>query len=245
MQRPHAVLFDYGHTLIYESDADTLAGYAAVLRHATENPRGLDAQAVWDAQRVLYARLMRPVRAHDLELPNLSLWRLLFSRLQLSFDLPLETLETVYWDAACPPHPMPGVCGMLETLSELGIASAVVSNLTFSAATLQKRIERILPGHAFSAVLTSSDYGVRKPDRLLLEAALAQLDCAPHQAWFCGDNTQADLWGAYRAGLFPVWMQSDLPRAYRRMEEECDVPFVHLHIASWDVFADFVRRTRV
>lgn len=41
MMRPKMILFDYGHTLLYEPSYDFLRGEIAAFRHVRENPRGV------------------------------------------------------------------------------------------------------------------------------------------------------------------------------------------------------------
>ena len=67
-----------------------------------------------------------------------------------------------------------------------------------------EELERLgILGH-FEFVVSSADYGVRKPDRLLFETALRRLGIGPKDVWFVGDHVGYDMVGAFEAGLHPV-----------------------------------------
>ena len=53
-------------------------------------------------------------------------------------------------------------------------------------------------------MISSADYGVRKPDPIIFEVALRRLGMEPGRVWFAGDNISYDIVGARRAGIFPV-----------------------------------------
>ncbi len=56
----------------------------------------------------------------------------------------------------------------------------------------------------FDAVLFSCDIGVVKPNPLIYEAALEELDVKAADAWMVGDSVEADVEGALNAGLKAV-----------------------------------------
>jgi putative hydrolase of the HAD superfamily len=55
------------------------------------------------------------------------------------------------------------------------------------------------------AVVVSGDEGVSKPDPRIFRIALERLGVAAHQAVMFGDSWAADIVGAARAGIRPVW----------------------------------------
>ncbi|MBP3372157.1 MAG: HAD family hydrolase [Clostridia bacterium] len=234
MKLPKAILFDYGHTICYETGAFSLAGFEALMTHAIKNPHGLSPQQVYENERKWYARCVTQARTLGLEVANSAIWRAMFAVLELEFDCSLQELEAVYWDNACPPRPMPGIEKLLALLKEKGIKTGVVSNLTYCTKTLTDRIDRVLPSHDFSFIITSADFALRKPEPQFFQAALKMIGENAEDVWFCGDNTQADIFGAHGAGIFPVWFETDIPRAYRTAADEVEPDFEHLHIHHWD-----------
>ena len=75
----------------------------------------------------------------------------------------------------------------------------------------------------FEFVVSSADYGVRKPHPAIFEAALARLGLEPGEAWFAGDNVEYDLKGGLGAGMFTVLFRPPVDEppgfdGYRRIE---------------------------
>lgn len=56
------------------------------------------------------------------------------------------------------------------------------------------------------ALVTSEEVGAAKPDARIFRAALARLDCAPHEAVMVGDAWHADVLGATGAGIRALWL---------------------------------------
>lgn len=58
--------------------------------------------------------------------------------------------------------------------------------------------------HYFDIIMTSEDVGVKKPHPLIFEKALAQATVSSSQSLMVGDNLEADIKGANRAGIESV-----------------------------------------
>jgi putative hydrolase of the HAD superfamily len=61
----------------------------------------------------------------------------------------------------------------------------------------------------FGAVVISADYGFRKPDRRLFQAALDHLALRPDEAVFVGNDMYRDIYGACQAGMKTVFFSSN------------------------------------
>ncbi|MEW6262250.1 MAG: HAD family hydrolase [Thermodesulfobacteriota bacterium] len=66
----------------------------------------------------------------------------------------------------------------------------------------------------FRPIIISSDYGYRKPDRRLFEAALKGLGLKPDKVIFVGNDMYHDVLGAKRAGLKTVFFSSNQGRKH-------------------------------
>lgn len=239
MQYPKMILFDYGQTLLGERDFDPVRGNAELLRYAVKNPHGCTLEDVRRAVDVVYGQHAGAVRTLGYEIPAQIVDRTLYAWLGIEFSLtPLE-MEMVFWDAAAPAVVMPGADEMLRALQARGIRTGVISNLAWSGAALTQRLQRLLPENQFEFVLTSSDYFLRKPNRLLFEIALQKSELSAQDVWFCGDNPQADVEGAAAAGLFPVWYT---PAAAGRDVPQTMPQCAHLRIQSWDALLEALDR---
>ena len=98
----------------------------------------------------------------------------------------------------------PHIRQVLDYLYKPGIRTGVVSNLGWSGEALKRRIDVLLPNNHFEFVITSSDYGVRKPDSRIFQLALSRAGLRPEDAWYCGNDEVKDVGGANGAGMFAV-----------------------------------------
>ena len=233
MHPPKMILFDYAHTLAWEPDADFLRGERAAFAHVKDNPRLVTPEEAARLGTQLFLAA-RDCRHAGWELHEHQQLRLKYDLLGLTFALPMDALEDVLWTATCPGEPMPGAADMLADLRARGVRTGVISNLGWSGEALTKRLRRLLPEHEFEFVIASSDYGVRKPDPLIFRAALAKAGLSPEDVWFCGDQIEADVFGARSAGIFPVWYDCDsVPNGFARKNVGLIITGEHLHIRHW------------
>ena len=210
MRRPAMILFDYAHTLAWEPDADFLRGERAVFAHVKDNPRQVTPEEASHFGTELFLAA-RDCRHSGWEVHEHQYLRLKYDLLGLTFDLPMNELEKLLWTATCPGEPMPGVHEMLADLRARGI-----------------------PEHEFEFVIASSDYAVRKPNPLIFQAALAKAGLPPEEVWFCGDQIDADVFGAQAAGIFPVWYDCDsIPNGFALKNAGLTITGEHLHIHHW------------
>ena len=244
MYYPRMILFDYGHTLLAEPGFDPLKGNQALLQYTLVNKRGLTAEAVTDFSQKLFAE-MSAIRKLGWEIHEHIFQRLLFDFLEIDLSISLQEAEKVFWDAAAPGARMPGTEEMLAQLDDWGIRSGVISNISFSGKALAQRIHRLLPGNSFEFILTSSEYGVRKPSSLLFEVALKKAGLTPDEVWYCGDSVQADVEGAANAGIFPVWYEDEtMENPWRGQNAGLAPSCDHLHIHRWTELTDTLERLK-
>jgi putative hydrolase of the HAD superfamily len=241
LKRPKMILFDYGHTLLYESGFDDARGYEALLPYCTRNASNLTAAQIAEAANRIFQDIGKKSRSHGVEIHDHMFQRLLFEYLELDFSLPKDELDRRFWDNAAPGDIMPGVDKVISYINQQGIRSGVISNISFSENTLSGRINRLLPKNRFEFIMASSEYVYRKPNRILFEVALKKAGLKPEEVWFCGDHPVFDVQGAYEAGIFPVWYQSKLVCPYRKEEEDTVPECEHLHIHEWEELIELLK----
>ncbi len=103
-----------------------------------------------------------------------------------------------------PPVPMPGAIDALRALSARGIPLGIVSNTGRTPGVVLRRIlERhdMLRYFDTVAIAYSDEVGFRKPDARIFRRALEALGVSPARALHVGDNPDADVLGAQRAGM--------------------------------------------
>lgn len=238
---PQMIIFDYGHTLIYESGFDDERGYQALLPYATNNENNLSASDIASVSYKIFMDIGKSSRNHGVEIHDHMFQRLLFEYLGLEFNLPQDELDTLFWDHAAPGKMMPNVDKLISFMNGCGIRSAVISNISFSEGTLTNRINRLIPNNCFEFIMASSEYVYRKPNKILFEIALKKARLQPEEVWFCGDHPTFDVIGASSAGILPVWYQSTLECPYRK-DTEGEIPDCeHLHIYDWEELIEILQ----
>ena len=234
MKYPKMILFDYGNTLLYEPDFDTLRGQKALLPYIKSNPHSRTPEEIVAFSDRLFAE-MRKARAIGFEIHERQFQQLLYEYLKLEFTIPFTEVERIFWENTSPGKVMPGADKMLDFINRKRIRSGVISNISFSGQALAQRINRLLPHNQFEFVITSSEYGVCKPNRLLFELALQKSGLAVCDVWFCGDSLEADVTGAAQLGIFPVWYEDSTVENPWRKKSDMTVPAGEiLHIENWN-----------
>jgi FMN hydrolase / 5-amino-6-(5-phospho-D-ribitylamino)uracil phosphatase len=71
-------------------------------------------------------------------------------------------------------------------------------------------VERIGVRRWFAGVVSAAELGVAKPDPRIFHAACERLALAPDAVLHGGDDLEADVHGALRAGLRAAWVHRDL-----------------------------------
>ena len=235
MRKPDAILFDLWGTLILSDGFDPGKGNAALLALA-DNPRGIALEQVQElGNRVVSDLELREERS-SIEFTWQELQRILTDSFGLRFRRSLEELEWAFWCAAMEIRLTEGVREMLAGLERRGIRRGVVSNSSFTGATLERELERLRIRDAFEFVISSADYGVRKPDTIIFEVALRRMGIDAGKAWFAGDNVGYDIIGASDAGLFAVAYNASGPVPERITDYRA--------IAHWSELAELLDRER-
>jgi putative hydrolase of the HAD superfamily len=97
----------------------------------------------------------------------------------------------------------PHVKSTLITLMKMGIRTAVLSDAPKLEAWL--RITGLGLHNYFENVVTSEDFGVKKPDPKPFQKALELLGTEPGETLMVGDWPDRDIKGAKRLGIRTVW----------------------------------------
>jgi putative hydrolase of the HAD superfamily len=203
MQKPSCILFDLGGTIL-EGTFDPLLGDQAVLAHS-RNPFGISPDDIELVAKRLDATLLELKEASLLEVHIFAFQRLLYTLTQIEPYGTPEQIEQYFWNAAFNYLPTPDIAVVLENLLNSGIRMGIVSNIAFSGGiVINELIRHNLLGY-FEHVICSSDYGFRKPSKILFDIALLKMKCRPEETWFIGDNYDIDVLGSVAAGMTGIW----------------------------------------
>ena len=204
MSTPEMILFDYGGTLMYETDFNTLRGNAAIFDVIKDNPRGITVEEYDEYAQTLFNEIMA-LRGKFIEIHEYHFLRYLLEHFGITLTVPIEEAELLITEAISRKAKTPGIDSLLAFLREKGIRTGIISNLCWSGNSLKRRIAENFPEHSFEFIMTSSDYVFRKPDPHLFELAVIKSGLSADKIWYCGNDIGADIFGAKNAGLFPVF----------------------------------------
>lgn len=94
--------------------------------------------------------------------------------------------------------PFPDAAATLSELRRRGYSLGIIAN---QVAGLEDRLAARGMGELFDVVLSSSDFGGKKPEPGIFEAALRQANCHPEAAAMVGDRLDNDIAPARRLGM--------------------------------------------
>ena len=246
-ERPRILIYDVGDTLLETKGYEPTAGIRHLLALAAlsnrddadgrtaASPAALPSvEAVLERTLELNRHLGVRCEATMLEYSQQTFHRLLYDAFGVTFSLSPQELELEYWKHALVFEPEPGVEQALRTARDLGYRQAVISNTAFSGETIDYELRRYGLAEYFEFIVATADYGVRKPDPRIFQAALGRAGVEAPEAWYIGNTVEYDVRGAAAAGIRPVW--------YNRAGNSGRPPGGTLQVSGWKEFADLLRQ---
>ena len=109
----------------------------------------------------------------------------------------------------------------------------VVSNHPGSGTVLSWELQRHELLNYFEFVISSADYGIRKPHSAIFTSAATRLGMAPSEIWYVGDTLETDMVGAKQCHMSAIWYN-------RRQQEHTDIP-VDAEVRSWEEFLELAQ----
>jgi len=170
--------------------------------------------------RELYFRTMKEQRADSLEeypeFDSVKIWRTIVEENQTDFtralpaekraQIPLFLAEMYRGFSRRGLRLDPFVRETLEVVRER-FPLAVVTDAQSAYARGELHQVRIL--EYFDPIIISGDYGFRKPDRRLFQAALDGMGVTAEHTLFIGNDMHRDIFGAREAGMITMMFDSD------------------------------------
>lgn len=200
---PKMVIFDAGRTLLDYKEVNIGKGKEALMKYITKNPRNLTAKEleVYDKELFQYFE-----ENHDngYESQARVVLKLLYELLGIEFSIPIEEVERIEWNEEAVIERIPHASELIDKLIEMGIRTAVISNIDFSANLLKERLDSLYPNNQFEFVIGSSDYGVRKPTKYIFELGIIKSGLDAKDIWYVGDKVCVDVNGSKAVGMIPV-----------------------------------------
>ena len=119
--------------------------------------------------------------------------------------------ERIRTKAGCFENINPDVFRLLETLREMGLKTAIISNCSSEEVKVLRESKLY---KYFDEVILSYEVHMKKPDLCIYEEALKRLDMAAYECLFVGDGGSNELEGAKNAGIRAVqakWYTDQFP----------------------------------
>ncbi len=224
---PTHLLFDVGDTLLRTVEYNLERGVCALLDRSTNAGRDDISRVVSRSRRLNEVFNGRSDRS-GLEYNQQTFHRLLYEGLGIDFEESEVALETAYWDAALRFETEPGVHEVLSELSHRGVPMGVISNTCFSHEVLCHELEKHDLCRFFRFIISSADYGIRKPHKVLFDLGVFKLDAEGRRTCYTGNMVPYDIVGAAGAGLVPVW--------YNRYGHRAELPEGTIVVGHWGEF---------
>jgi putative hydrolase of the HAD superfamily len=221
-----AVLFDYGHTLIYFDERPHSA-----LLGAYENVNRLLAETLErevPAAQIMIEKISQRVddeiqRDYAAGRPEEVEIAAIYDAALRSIGLELEPaliervmeLEQEGWLQSV--HVGPDVVRTLEDLRRQGLRLGIVSNAAYLPRLMKAQLAWLGLAKYFSGVTFSSEIGLRKPHPAIYQDALTKVGVEPSRTVFVGDRVREDVQGPKSLGMRAVltreWRQETDPGA--------------------------------
>ena len=205
MNKPLAILFDVGDTLIEYHENNPLKGTQELLKKAN-NPDSITANEIQEYVVGMGAVFNNARELGGIEFSMRSFQRFLYEIHNISFDLTQLEIENIFNKSAFIGEQMPGAQEFLDFLEKQGIRKAILSNSSFSEEAIREELRSYgIDDKIFEFVISTSEYGFRKPDKRIFELALKKFNICRDDIWYIGNSFRYDIVGAQNAGILPIW----------------------------------------
>jgi putative hydrolase of the HAD superfamily len=213
-----AILFDVNGTLIdIETDEGQDNLYRVISRCLTYQGVQLTPETIRERYFGIMEEQRQSSREPFPEFDAVGIWKTLLHGQPAAAGLPAETLRQLPLFLAelhrsLAHKRLQLYPDVLEVVRELGRRYALGIVTDAQSAYALPELNALGLGGLFACTIVSGDYGYRKPDRRLFEAALKALSVRPEQAVYVGNDMYHDVFGAQQAGMRAVFWPTQYGR---------------------------------
>lgn len=244
MEKPKMIIFDYGHTLLYQPNFNTSNGNKAIYPYINRNPHNIFFEEYDKTITELFAKI-KAERGSILEIHEHNFLKLAMEYMDISLSISIEEAEEIIMNGISQGGIMPYADILLDYLNSKGIRTSVISNNCFSGNALKKLFDRLLPRNKLEFILASSDYIFKKPHRVMFDIALQKSGLSADKVWYCGDSIEADVQGSKNVGMFTILYEGitvDDTNTFAHQNDNLKVDFEYLHINDWNKLIDILEQ---
>ena len=231
---PDAVTFDFGGTILSSVDFDLTAGIERCLKIA-EITNDCTVKDVLEVVNEIDYQIQERRESSLFEIPAILRQRLIYDTLGVRFEHTPEEIELEFWKASMQFSIEEGITTVLDGLAARDIPMAVLSNSGFRGAVLRYELGRHGLAEYFQCIVSSADYGLRKPHPFIYRATAAQMGIETPRTWHIGNSRYYDVEGAMTAGAAAIYYDTD--------NQPPQNPKPHATVTSWIDFQKLVERT--
>ncbi|MDF2700325.1 MAG: hypothetical protein K0Q49_1883 [Haloplasmataceae bacterium] len=204
MNKPLGILFDIGDTIIEHVHNNPIEGIKKILE-VSDNPHQVTAEQIQEFALKLTKETFDKRDEFNLEINFKSFQKLLYEYFNIQFKVDIQEIEKIFCKYTYKSKPSEGIQDLFKTLSSYNIKYGALSNSTFSKETLIYELEGNNLYQNFEFIISSCDYCLRKPNKILFDLAQRKLGINPENIWFIGDSYKYDIEGSKKAGMVPIW----------------------------------------
>ena len=231
MNRPAAVVFDYGGTLVESKVCKFEEGIKKLLSLSV-NPGKITSKEILNTIEDLGGTINAINKDYLIEIGFRNYFKYVFGKFNIEFNDKYEELEKIFRQEIYEYKPTHGVKDLLGYLKSSNIRIGVLSNNEFSGEALEYELRTAFPDTEFEFVISSVDYYFRKPSPKIFEIAESKLDLHGTEIWYVGDNFSVDVIGSSNAGFTPVWYNQYGKVGYKESN--------YIEAASWSDLIKFI-----
>ncbi len=235
---PKMILFDVGGTLFDDGRCNPAQGFEK-LRLSATNPDVTTAERMTEYWNKYLDEVsgIKSKTGITLDIPLSAIIRYATMNTGLKLNISMAEQEEIFDRYNSEREVIDGTVELLDTLSSLGIRTAVISNNMMSGEGLSLAIKRWIPTSDFEFCLTSADLLFTKPSKYIFNAALSYAVLEPADCWYCGDDKIPDVDGASGCGIKPVLLDRKATRPFEYKENENGE---YLTVKSWNILKNIV-----
>lgn len=226
---------------MYEPDFEPANGNKAIYPYISENPHNVSLEE-FSEYLLRFFDEIRALRGEQIEIHEHIFLRNVLEHFDMKLSIPIEEAEWSIWNGISRGVPTPGAAEMLSELRNAGIRTGIISNLCWSGVALKRRLSETFPAHSFDFIMTSSEYIFRKPDWHIFDMAIRKCGLDKADIWYCGNDIEVDLVGAYGAGLYPVFYDDrSVPSKIHEKNDAAQTEIPYLRIGSWQELVETIK----
>ncbi len=227
-----SVFFDCWDTLVYFKKEDELWNIRPLMDHCLNKE-----DIPWEEVFLYSERFLHQYYSSGLmyEISIACIHRILVDRYQILLDCPVEECgHEVLFHLS--PSAVKNVDQFLNRLERDGVFYGVISNTIYDEEDTRKVLQKYLPGHDFSYVFASKDYGVKKPNEDFFHVALSKTKRNIKESIFIGDAFYQDAFGSNHAGFKKsIWLNHRLRNEETEFARHPEIDsFPHLTVSGYD-----------